>query len=56
MIPKLPLSLSGLTRASTMLGVAAASVLALSVPAHADTLREVKHSALRVLDPIQTTA
>ena len=53
---KLKSSLSGLLRGSTALGVAAASVLALSVPLHADTLRVVKHSALRVLDPIQTTA
>jgi len=56
MIPKLPFSLSGLLRGSTALGLGLASVLALSAPLDAQTLRVVKHSALRVLDPILTTA
>jgi len=56
MIPKLPFSLSGLLSRSTLLGLAAVSTLALSAPLDAQTLRVVKHSALRVLDPILTTA
>ncbi len=56
MIPKLPLSLSGLIRKSMLVGVALSSTLALSAPVGADTLRVVMHSALRVLDPIMTTA
>lgn len=55
MIPKLPFSLTGLVRKSA-LGLAAASLLALSTPVQAETLRVVMHSALRVLDPIMTTA
>ena len=37
-------------------GAAMVSTLALSTPLAADTIRAVKHSALRVLDPIMTTA
>ncbi|MFO7855427.1 MAG: ABC transporter substrate-binding protein [Paracoccaceae bacterium] len=37
-------------------GVAALALLAAAAPAEAQTLRAVKHSALRVLDPIITTA
>jgi peptide/nickel transport system substrate-binding protein len=37
-------------------GTAMASTLALATPLAADTIRAVKHSALRVLDPIMTTA
>jgi peptide/nickel transport system substrate-binding protein len=55
MIPTLPLSLSGLIRGS-LPAVALASALALAAPAPAETLRVVMHSALRVLDPIMTTA
>jgi peptide/nickel transport system substrate-binding protein len=56
MIPKLPFSLAGLARRSTVLGVAMASALAMAAPVQAETLRVVMHSALRVLDPIMTTA
>src|SRR6056297_487396 len=37
-------------------GVAALALLAAAAPAEAQTIRAVKHSALRVLDPIITTA
>ena len=53
MFARLPLS--GLMRGSA-LGVALTSVMALSTPVQAETLRVVMHSALRVLDPIMTTA
>jgi peptide/nickel transport system substrate-binding protein len=56
MIPKLPFSLSGLMGRSAVLGLAVTSVMALSTPVSAETLRVVMHSALRVLDPIMTTA
>jgi peptide/nickel transport system substrate-binding protein len=56
MIPKLPFSLSGLMGRSAALGLALTSVMALSTPVSAETLRVVMHSALRVLDPIMTTA
>lgn len=56
MIPKLPFTLSGLMRRSVAVGLAVTSVLALSTPVSAETLRVVMHSALRVLDPIMTTA
>ena len=39
-----------------LLGVSALAVAALAAPVEAQTLRAVKHSALRVLDPIMTTA
>ena len=39
-----------------LLGAAALGVLAAAAPVEAQTLRVVKHSALRVLDPIMTTA
>lgn len=55
MIPRLPFSLSGLMR-GVALGVAMSSAVALAAPAQAETLRVVMHSALRVLDPIMTTA
>lgn len=56
MIPRLPLSLSGMVRGATALSLAVTSVLALSAPLAAETLRVVMHSPLRVLDPIMTTA
>jgi peptide/nickel transport system substrate-binding protein len=56
MIPKLPFSLTGLMRRAGLAGVALTSVMALSTPVSAETLRAVMHSALRVLDPIMTTA
>jgi peptide/nickel transport system substrate-binding protein len=56
MIPKLPFSLTGLMRRAGVAGVALTSVMALSTPVSAETLRAVMHSALRVLDPIMTTA
>lgn len=56
MVPKLPFTLAGLARRSTVLGVAMASALAMAAPVQAETLRVVLHSALRVLDPIMTTA
>jgi peptide/nickel transport system substrate-binding protein len=55
MIPKLPFSLTGLIRGAA-LGVAMSSAFALAAPVQAETLRVVMHSALRVLDPIMTTA
>lgn len=55
MIPKLPHPLGGFAR-SVVLGSAAVSMLAFATPVAAETLRAVKHSALRVLDPIMTTA
>lgn len=51
---------SGYLRSSllgmTALGVLAMGISAASAPVEAETLRVVKHSALRVLDPIITTA
>lgn len=59
--PTLPLRSSfGVLRRSllgmTALSVAAFGMTALSAPVEAQTVRAVKHSALRVLDPIITTA
>ncbi len=55
MIPRQQFALGTLAR-SVALGAAAVSMLAFATPVSADTLRVVKHSALRVLDPIMTTA
>lgn len=41
---------------STLFSATLASVALMSAPLSAETLRAVKHSALRVLDPIMTTA
>ncbi|WP_245243008.1 ABC transporter substrate-binding protein [Pararhodobacter sp. SW119] len=55
MIPGLSNMLGGLSR-PVVLMAATASALVMATPLSADTLRAVKHSALRVLDPIMTTA
>lgn len=55
MFARLPISMSGLLRGA-VLGAAMTSAVALATPVSADTLRVVMHSALRVLDPIMTTA
>jgi len=41
---------------NTLFSAALASIALMSAPVSAETLRAVKHSALRVLDPIMTTA
>lgn len=51
-----PISAAGSLLRGTLFTATLASVSLVSGAVHAETLRAVKHSALRVLDPIMTTA